>query len=148
MQVCPLTIVELPWVLELERSTFARPWSKGSFLVSLASSQQIFFVAKAGDRLLGYIGLWRMYDSVHVTNIAVEPRSRRQGVATRLLVEAEKWASGLPLTLEARASNRPARALYEKFGFVACGVRPGYYEDNGEDAVIFWKEPEFESTGD
>lgn len=148
MLVTPLTIADLPLVLDLEQRTFARPWSRGSFLMALASPQQIFFVVKEGERLLGYIGLWRMYDSVHITNIAVEPESRRQGIAWRLLEEAEQWACGMPLTLEVRLGNSPARALYEKFGFEARGVRPGYYEDNGEDAVVMWKEFNVENTGD
>jgi ribosomal-protein-alanine N-acetyltransferase len=135
----PFTIADLDWAIDLEKRVFAKPWSKKSFLEALANPQQEFFVAKTGAIPLGYLGAWRMYDTVHITNIAVEETSRRQGVATGLLAAAEAWAASCPLTLEVRLSNYPARALYEKFGFQVYGARPGYYEDNGEDALILWK---------
>jgi ribosomal-protein-alanine N-acetyltransferase len=144
----PLTLSDLPWVLDLEQRIFPRPWSRGTFLIALANPQQIFFVATVGEQCLGYIGLWRMYDCVHITNIAVEPDVRRQGIAWQLLGEAQKWACGAAMTLEVRPSNTAAKALYKKFGFQAAGIRPGYYEDNGEDALIMWKEITCENTGD
>lgn len=148
MLIRTLTLDDLPQVLDLEQRTFPNPWSQGIFLVSLANPEQIFFVATTQKQLLGYIGLWRMYDCVHITNIAVEPDARRQGIGWRLLEEAQKWACGTAMTLEVRPSNAPARALYKKFGFQAAGIRPGYYEDDGEDALIMWKENTCENTGD
>ena len=144
MKIRQILPSDLPKVLALERRTFSDPWSFGSFLATLANSQERIFVAAMGSELVGYIGLWRMFDSVHITNLAVKEEYRRQGIGLRLLAEAEKWAGGFPLTLELRANNTAAKALYEKFGFVVCGVRPGYYKD-GEDALIMWKELKVDS---
>lgn len=139
MVVRPLTLADLDWVLELEAKTFSSPWSRGTFLLAMSNKDQIFFLAEEREEPLGYLGLWRMYDSVHITNLAVEPERQRQGVAWRLLEEGERWAKGAPLTLEVRLSNHGAQALYCKFGFEDAGIRPGYYEDDGEDALIMWK---------
>jgi ribosomal-protein-alanine N-acetyltransferase len=92
-----------------------------------------------GDELIGYLVCSR-YDQVwHLMNVAVAPERRRAGVAGRLISQLVEEARGeLPFTLEVRVSNRPAIAMYERFGFRSAGVRPRYYHDNGEDALIMW----------
>ena len=92
-----------------------------------------------GGRPVGYAVFTRYADSWHLMTVAVDPDSRRRGVA-RTLIEAGLEAIGPgPVTLEVRPSNSAAIALYETFGFVEWGTRPGYYPDDGEDALIMWR---------
>jgi len=90
-------------------------------------------------RILGFVGIWFMVDEAHITTIAVREQHRRQGVGELLLIAALELAlqrQARVSTLEVRASNAPAQALYEKYAFVKVGVRPKYYTDNNEDAFI------------
>ena len=89
--------------------------------------------------MLGYLVCSR-YDRVwHLMNVAVAPERRRQGIASRLISRLIAEAGDeLPFTLEVRVSNRDAIAMYERLGFRSAGVRPRYYQDNGEDALIMW----------
>lgn len=144
MTIRQMTLADLPAVLAVEQRSFSYPWSRDNFLSALGNSRESIFVAEVEGELAGYICLWRMVDVVHIANLAVKEEYRRRGIALRLLAEAERWAEGLPLTLEVRISNDKAIALYEKFGFAVCGVRPGYYLD-GEDALIMWKESKSDS---
>ena len=109
------------------------------FVLELSKPSGICLAACAGDELVGYVVCSR-YDQVwHLMNIAVAPERRRGGVASRLLTRLIGDAEGaLPFTLEVRVSNRQAIAMYEQFGFRSAGVRPRYYHDNGEDALIMW----------
>jgi ribosomal-protein-alanine N-acetyltransferase len=81
------------------------------------------------------------YDTVwHVMNVAVDPDRRRRGIATALIAALlDRIGGDVQVTLEVRRSNGGAIALYERFGFRSAGVRPRYYADNGEDAVIMWR---------
>jgi [ribosomal protein S18]-alanine N-acetyltransferase len=98
-------------------------------------------VASEGDELLGYLVCSR-YDRVwHLMNVAVSPESRRRGIARRLIRRLlEEAGRELPFTLEVRVSNRGAISMYEELGFRSAGVRPRYYQDNGEDALVMWLE--------
>jgi ribosomal-protein-alanine N-acetyltransferase len=128
-------------VISIERRSFPAPWSMAMFVLELSKPSGICLAAAEGDELLGYLVCSR-YDQVwHLMNVAVAPERRRSGVATgmisRLLEEAGEGAD-LPITLEVRVSNRDAIAMYEGLGFRSAGVRPRYYQDNGEDALIMW----------
>lgn len=95
----------------------------------------------AMDPIVGFAGMWILYDESHVTTIGVAPEHRGRGLGELLLVHL--YDEGLRrraewLTLEVRVSNAPAQALYEKYGFTRQGVRRHYYSDNGEDAYIMW----------
>jgi ribosomal-protein-alanine N-acetyltransferase len=96
-------------------------------------------VARADGLVVGFAGLWVMVDEAHVTTFAVHRRWRRRGVGERLLLALLDLAvarRAREATLEVRLSNMPARRLYEKYGFRPVGIRPRYYSDNGEDALI------------
>jgi ribosomal-protein-alanine N-acetyltransferase len=96
-------------------------------------------VVRAGDEVAAYGGMWLMVDEAHVITFAVHPAWRRQHVGERLLLamlDIAVDAGAHEATLEVRLSNLPARRLYEKFGFRPVGLRPRYYSDNGEDALI------------
>jgi [ribosomal protein S18]-alanine N-acetyltransferase len=95
----------------------------------------------AGDPIIGFAGMWVLFDEAHVTTIGVLPNQRGKGLGELMLVELFEQAQARGaewLTLEVRVSNAPAQALYEKYGFTRQGVRRRYYSDNGEDAYIMW----------
>ncbi len=138
-----LTYADLPQVIAIERRAFPTPWSLAMFVLELSKAGGVCLAATRDGELVGYLVCSR-YDTVwHVMNVSVEPRQRRMGVATALLLELLDRIDGpdARLTLEVRRSNIPAIALYERFGFRSAGVRRRYYQDNGEDALIMWRTP-------
>jgi ribosomal-protein-alanine N-acetyltransferase len=134
-----LAYSDLPGVIAIERRSFPAPWSLAMFVLELSKPSGICLVATEGNELLGYLVCSR-YDRVwHLMNVAVAPERRRRGVASRLISRLiEEAGDELPFTLEVRVSNRDAIAMYERLGFRSAGVRPRYYQDNGEDALIMW----------
>jgi [ribosomal protein S18]-alanine N-acetyltransferase len=134
-----LAYSDLPAVISIERRSFPAPWSLAMFVLELSKPSGICLAASEGDDLAGYLVCSR-YDRVwHLMNVAVAPEQRRRGVASRLIERlVEEGGGELPFTLEVRVSNREAIAMYEQLGFRSAGVRPRYYQDNGEDALIMW----------
>jgi ribosomal-protein-alanine N-acetyltransferase len=138
-----LTYADMPQVIAIERRAFPTPWSLAMFVLERSKPGGICLAATHAEDLVGYLVCSR-YDSVwHLMNVSVEPRQRRMGVATALLLELLEQIDdpGARLTLEVRRSNTPAIALYERFGFRSAGLRRRYYQDNGEDALIMWRTP-------
>lgn len=140
--VTPMRRRHLRQVLRIDHAVYPRPWSLGLYLGELATTEgRSYLVARRGASVVGYAGLMVIVDDAHVTTVAVAPPHQREGIATRLLVVLMREAVALGaerVTLEVRASNRGAQALYSRFGFAPSGVRKGYYVDNREDAVIMW----------
>jgi len=131
----------LPAVLEIEKQANSAPWSERSFRNELDHEHGIFLVALGGGQVVGYGGVWLVVDEAHVTNVAVNPSLRRQGIGRRLMVELLKRAKERGMTcstLEVRASNEAAIRLYEQLGYKITGHRRGYYPDNREDAAVMW----------
>ena len=140
--VRPMTEADLPRVLEIEGASFPDPWTEGIFRSSLSDELETWFVAEQGGTLTGYAGMQSVLDEGYIDNIAVDPALRRAGIASALLnaMEAEAKARQLAfLSLEVRAGNAPAIALYTRFGFETIGKRPGYYLLPKEDALIMTK---------
>ena len=139
VRVRRLAYSDLPAVLSIERRSFPTPWSLAMFVLELSKPAGICLAATAGEELVGYVVCSR-YDQVwHLMNIAVAPDSRGAGVAGALMRRLfDEGAGALPFTLEVRVSNHGAIGMYERFGFRSAGVRPRYYHDNGEDALIMW----------
>jgi ribosomal-protein-alanine N-acetyltransferase len=139
VRVRRLAYSDLPNVISIERRSFPTPWSLAMFVLELSKPSGICLAASVGDELLGYL-ICSRYDQVwHLMNVAVAPEHRRRGVAGRLLGRLfEEGRGALPFTLEVRVSNKEAIGMYERFGFRSAGVRPRYYHDNGEDALIMW----------
>ena len=142
-QLIPLVHEHLSQAAEIERLCFSDPWSEKMLAEHLANPCSLTLAA-VGDtgRLLGYVGLLAVVDEGYITNVAVRPDCRRQGVAAALLdaLEAQGTERELAfLTLEVRQSNAPARALYEKLGYLQAGLRRNYYENPREDAIIMTK---------
>ena len=141
LKIRRLTYADLPQVIAIERRAFPTPWSLAMFVLELSKPSGICLAATRGERVAGYL-VCSHYDRVwHVMNVAVDDRQLRQGIATALLTRLLEIAdrSGEQYTLEVRESNVGAIALYERFGFKSAGLRPGYYHDNKEDAVIMWR---------
>ena len=133
----------VPQIAEIERLCFNDPWSENSIATELSSRISLWLVALDGDRVVGYVGSQSVLGETDMMNIAVHPDYRRQGIAEKLvlsLVDALKSKGNYCLTLEVRASNEPAKALYEKLGFTQVGLRPRYYRNPREDACILRKE--------
>lgn len=142
--VRPLGASDLDAVRTIESVSYPAPWSQAIFASELArsASRSRAAVDTETGELIGYVVLARYVDEWHVLNVAVAPSRRREGIATTLLerIFAETDGDGARgYTLEVRVSNAGALALYERLGFVRSGVRPRYYRDNGEDAVIMWR---------
>jgi len=130
-------------IAELEKICFSDPWSERSIASELNNKLAFWLVAVEGETVAGYIGSQTVMDETDMMNVAVHPDFRRQGVAEALvnkLVENLKRMGSHCLTLEVRASNAPAIALYEKLGFSEIGRRKNYYRNPREDALILRKE--------
>ena len=128
---------------ELEKQCFATPWSYESLKYDIVENNRaLYLVAEIEGEIVGYVGIWKIVDEGHITNVAVSPAHRRKHVASALLetlFRVTERAGVVNHTLEVRAGNEGAIKLYEGFGFKEAGVRKGYYEDNGEDAIIMWR---------
>lgn len=135
-----MALTDLDAVLAIERASFPTPWSRGAFVYELKQNRAArCWVARLTGELVGYLCLWEVGPELHITNLAVHPEWRRQGIARTLLGEVLEDARRRRLTLaflEVRPTNSEARALYERFGFRVIGRRKGYYADTGEDALI------------
>lgn len=129
----------LPAIQKIEQESFSVPWTEPMLRLQLDPDSHVFLTAEADGRVVGYVGLMYVLDEGYISNVAVHPDWRRQGVADALLTGLEERAKKLMLsflTLEVRESNAPAIALYEKHGYRAVGRRRNYYEKPTEDAIL------------
>ena len=143
MKITNMTAAHVSSVAELEKVCFSAPWSENSVASELNNPLALWLVAVENDRLAGYIGSQSVEGEADVMNVAVHPDFRRRGIAEELcrqLVSVLNERDVHSLTLEVRASNAPAIALYEKLGFTLVGCRPNYYRHPKEDALIMRKE--------
>ena len=145
LRVEPMTVADIPAVHEIERLSFPVPWPAYAFRQELETNRLArYLVVRSGATTVAYGGIWLMVDEAHVTTFAVLPAWRRRRVGARLmlaLIDLSREVGASVLTLEVRLSNIPARTLYQRFGFRPVGVRPRYYSDNGEDALIMTTDP-------
>ena len=145
----------IPRIAELEKRCFSLPWTEEQLRGQLRDAQHEFLAALDPDgNLLGYVGMLFVLDEGYISNVAVEPDCRREGVGDALIgaLLARCVEHGLSfVTLEVREGNLPARALYEKHGFETVGRRKAYYDRPKEDAILmtkFWNRGiGFENTG-
>ena len=147
--IVPMDRGHIPQIAALERECFSTPWSENMLSDALFDPKASFIVAEDGEGgVLGYAGLQVVLDEGYITNVAVRPDCRRQGIAGKLLQVFLDFAKGNHLaflSLEVRASNYDAIALYGSRGFRSVGRRKNYYEHPREDAIIMTKE--FEHHG-
>ncbi|MFT4049052.1 MAG: ribosomal protein S18-alanine N-acetyltransferase [Solirubrobacterales bacterium] len=133
--------------LEIEHQSFPTPWSSAMFVLELSKAGSICLAATDDGILIGYLIAARYAQVWHIMNVSVDPANRRAGVGTALLQQVFTLADAerTHYTLEVRVSNDVAIRMYERCGFREAGVRPGYYADNKEDALIMWRstDPDF-----
>ena len=152
VRIVPMTAEHLDEVAELERICFSVPWSRNMLAEELDNALSAMLVALDDqDHVVGYAGLQAVLDEGYITNVAVRPDCRKQGVAGKLLQVFLDFAEGNHLaflSLEVRASNYDAIALYGSRGFRSAGRRKNYYEHPREDAIIMTREFKTDGTAD
>ena len=145
LRIEAMRLEDLAAVHQIELASFSAPWPPNAYRSELETNRlATYLVARADDRVVAYGGMWLMVDEAHITTFAVHPGWRRQKIGERLLVAFLDLAvdrRAREATLEVRLSNIAARRLYEKYGFRPVGLRPRYYSDDGEDALIMTTEP-------
>lgn len=138
-----MKIEDIDQVLMIEEESFSTPWSKDAFINEVRDNVlAIYIVVEVDGKIVGYGGFWRILDEAHITNIAVKKEYRGKGMGNILVMGIVDYCekNNIPnITLEVRLSNTTAQNLYRKHKFTSHGIRPGYYTDNGEDAVIMWR---------
>ena len=143
MKITEMNSGFLPDVEKIEAECFVHPWSRQSLEEYLNNPNAFFYVASEDDgRAVGYIGTYIVCDEAYVTNVAVSEQYRRQGIGKQLVLRATENAqrnNASFITLEVRVSNTAAVSLYKSLGFVLDGMRPGFYRDPDEDALIMTK---------
>jgi ribosomal-protein-alanine N-acetyltransferase len=140
-----MRLEDLDEVQRIEEASFTTPWPPNAYRSELMTNRLAsYLVARIDGRIVAYGGMWLMVDEAHITTFAVHPRWRRQRLGERLLLaflDLARDRHAREATLEVRLSNLAARRLYEKYGFRPVGLRPRYYSDNNEDALIMTTEP-------
>jgi ribosomal-protein-alanine N-acetyltransferase len=136
---------DLNEIVALEAASFSNPWSRDTLERDLRNTDvvRVYVLRDVEGRLLGFCGCWFVFDELHINTLAIGEEFRRRGHATRLLrfVLTEATAAGISrATLEVRRSNVAALALYARFGFEVRGVRPNYYTQPVEDALVLWSQ--------
>jgi ribosomal-protein-alanine N-acetyltransferase len=141
----PMRLEDLADVQRIEAASFTAPWPENAYRSELMTNRLAsYLVARVDGRIVAYGGMWLMVDEAHITTFAVHPGWRRQRIGERLLLaflDLARERHAREATLEVRLSNVPARRLYEKYGFRPVGLRPRYYSDNNEDALIMTTDP-------
>ena len=141
--ICDVTAAHIPQIELLERQCFSMPWTAELLTSQMKDAQHEFIAAVTPDgSVLGYVGMMHVLDEGYISNVAVSPDHRRQGIADALIARLCMICETLDLsfvTLEVRAGNAPAIALYKKHGFERVGLRRNYYERPREDALIMTK---------
>lgn len=139
MLIRRMTLEDIPAAVQIEKSCFSLPWSADSFCDSIRRTDTIFLVCEKDGKIAGYIGMYVSFDEGSITNVAVMPEYRKQGIGEALVSYAQKAgkeAGVNTIFLEVRVSNEPAIALYRKMGFETLGIRKNFYEHPTEDAFI------------
>ncbi len=150
LSIEPMQEQDVPTVQAIEREIFSTPWPRNAYYRELASRNSAHYIVlrrHADDggesEIVGYAGMWRMYDEAHVTTIGVRHDLQHSGYGRVLfaaLVQSAYEMGAKWITLEVRTSNENAMRMYEGFGFKVIGRRRGYYTDNGEDAIVMWSD--------
>lgn len=137
--IASMALDDLDEVMEIEQSSFPSPWSRNSFQSEILTNRFACYVTAkdSSNCVIGYAGVWIIFNEAHITTIAVHPCHRQRGVGSRLLaylLEKAAQEGASKVFLEVRDSNLQARKIYERFGFEVFGKRKKYYYD--EDALV------------
>lgn len=145
-----MTVADLDDVMAIETAAFASPWSRQFFLEELQATHARSVLCQRDGRPVGYVIYWELPGEFDIHNVAVAPEHWRRGIARTMLGAVIERAAerGLRrLTLEVRRSNEAAQTLYRSLGFETCGMRKGYYSDNGEDAWLMERKLQLPPAG-
>ncbi len=135
----PMTVADIDAVMIIERASFASPWSRQFFLQELRAPNARSVLCHYDGEPIGYVIYWELVDELDIHNVAVHPGYRRRGIGRTMLeglIDSAAARGFRRMTLEVRRSNDAAQGLYRLLGFEFCGLRRGYYSDNGEDAWL------------
>ena len=136
---------DLNGILDVEAESFTNPWTREMYAWELQNRSvcHILVVRTPDCAVAGFCAFWLVFDEIHINNLAMRPRFRGQGIGTALLhhvIAEAKDLGARRATLEVRASNDPARRLYERLGFYVAATRRNYYSNPVEDALILWRD--------
>lgn len=138
---------DIPQVVAIEKVSFPTPWSPYAFACELQDNDFAYYLVLTPvdepSTVVGYGGMWIIIDEAHITNIAISPAYRGKALGEFLMngmIGLARKKRIMRMTLEVRVSNHTAKRLYDRMGFMSAGIRPGYYMDTNEDAIIMWKE--------
>ena len=149
-EIVPMQKGDLDDIMDIEKVAFSAPWSRQVFVEELERDWAHVDVLRTRDGkqrtpVIAFVNYWLVRDEVHVLNVATHPEHRRQGHAARLLEHVIGFSHREKcryVTLEVRRSNQPAIRLYKKYGFRPVGIRPNYYVEDNEDALVMLLELE------
>ena len=141
LEIGPMRLGDLDQVMEIEKLSFRSPWTGQVFLEEMARDWAFVDVVRDASRgqVVAFGNYWLVADEVHLLNLATHPSARRAGHASRMLAHIVDFGRARRcrlITLEARRSNAAALRLYRRFGFRPVGVRPNYYTEDHEDAIV------------
>lgn len=146
MLIRPMEITDLERVVALEEELFTSAWSESDFLYEILHNDFSFnYVLEDNGYIVGYIGVWIMYEQSQITTIGVDPKYQRQGLGKSMMntvIDIVSQQGCETISLEVRISNQKAIALYENLGFQTVSIRKDYYQDNHEDAYLMLKKLE------
>ncbi len=141
ISVEPMRERDLDAVTVIDKRCYTTPWRYNAYLTEISNRSANYYVAREGDKIVGYGGQWIVMDEAHITTLAVDPARQGRKIGERLLlalIEEALCQRANHLKLEVRESNRIAQNLYRKYGFEAMAMRKHYYIDTGESAVVMW----------
>lgn len=136
-----MTAADIPALVKIEAESFYDAWNESMLLNEINNNLTTYLIMEIADKVVGYAGFWLVAGEAQITRVAVADAERGQGFGTRLTAAlvSEAWHKGADaITLEVRESNLAAQKAYLTCGFASEGIRPNYYEDNHENAVIMW----------
>lgn len=139
LRLTKATDADVPALVALQNDVFSSPWSERLIRDELSHAWSTTLLARAEGAVVGFITWWVVHDEQHILNVGTSPRVQRRGIGATLLdaaLDAGRAAGARIVCLEVRRGNDAALALYGSRGFVRVGLRPRYYQDNGEDAVL------------
>ena len=142
-RIRPMRMTDVAQVHAIDCAVSAIPWPRHMLHAELGKAGTLDIVCVIGSHVVGFVLASRYADVWHVLNVAVRPDHWRRGIGRMLLLEVFDRAHAQPnlgFTLEVRVSNAGAICLYRELGFVDHGIRPSYYTDNNEDALIMWRD--------
>ena len=143
LEIRELQESDLEEVAKIEAEAFPSPWSNKTFLKEINNNFAYYLVGRLKGEIVAYIGCWLLDDQIHITTLATRLKYRKNGFATEMLHELLAQAKEMDkekASLEVRVSNKTAQQMYVKEGFFKIAKKRSYYKDNGEDAIVMWKQ--------